>query len=75
VDGPAEWARCGGYAVLEVGYEPGAGNVDAEAEEGTPIGEVVPPNADGVLNPGRGCITGTLGIGGGVNVEPAIGVR
>jgi hypothetical protein len=48
-------------------------NVDAVADEGIAAGDAEPPNADGVVNPGMGCVAGT--IGAGENVDPAIGVR
>ena len=48
-------------------------NVDAEADEGAAAGDVEPPKADGVVNPGRGCTAGTTGAG--ENVDPAKGVR
>lgn len=56
-----------------MGYEPAAGNVEAEDEDGMAGEEIVPPNADGVEKPGSGCVAGTTG--GGVNADPAKGVR
>lgn len=47
--------------------------MDAEEDEGTAAGDTEPPNADGVVNTGIGCVAGTMGAG--ENVDPANGVR